>query len=287
MFQAHWWVEKFYPPLTEMYNKINILLHQDVHDIIAQVNLLGNPLETFAVFSCILGALLQARHNIWGWLFTALGAAIMPFILYNYYGLIGDAAVWAVMFIWFFTSAIWGWSYWINHRKEHARRHLGIGYSFREMVRKSHLSDLTLSPESEDDEIKLNVHGLESWQVIILTPLVFIMTISLGWILSVLIPAMFSSWGLVGFNPSLPYWDALTTSLVCFAQLLLIGKYWEAWPMWTTVSLLSIGIYAEKGAWPFVIMYAIIFIIAFISTITWYRRYHQQKKIRWESTIGM
>ncbi|MFV0432129.1 MAG: nicotinamide riboside transporter PnuC [Alphaproteobacteria bacterium] len=287
MLTLQWWTERFSPSLFEMYNKIYVLLQQDTRDIMAQVNLLGNSLETLAVASCIIGVILQAKHNIWGWLFTALSAAIVPFILYNYYGLIGDAAVWAVMFLWFFTSAIWGWSYWINNRKEHARHHLGIGYSFREMVRQSHLADITLSPETQKDEVKRNIQGLGTMQLILLLPLGIFMVVALGWILSTLIPTMFHSWGAVGFRPSLPYWDALTTTLVCFAQLLLIGKYWEAWPLWASVSLLSIGVYAEKGAWTFVIMYIIIFIVAAISTISWYCAYREQKKWRWKNVIGM
>ncbi len=295
-----WLKDKFSPSLSEMYGEITRLfttcrnssaINEEnsscFSDIYALLNPFGNLFETLTVSICIIGIILQSRHNIWGWLFMAIAAIFMPFILYNNYALGGDSAAWFVMFLWFITSAVWGWGYWIHHRKEHIRRHLGVGYSFREAVKKSHLADLTFSPEYEDDEVRLNVHGLESWQIFIFIPLIAFSTFALGWVLSTLVPAMLSSWGIWGFNPALPYWDALTTSLICFAQLLLIGKYWEAWPAWASVCIMSIGIYAYKGAWPFVIMYCIILVISVASTIIWYKRYHEQKKQRWENIVGM
>ncbi len=290
-----WLTDKFSPSLSEMYGEISRLFSickgqpktYCLSDIYAVINPIGNGLETLAVSLSIAGIILQARHNIWGWLFMAIAALFMPFILYNNYALGGDSAAWFVMFLWFVTSAFWGWGYWIHHRKEHIKRHLGVGYSFREAVKKSHLADLTLSPEYDDDEVRLNVHGLESWQVFIFIPLLMASTFSLGWILSSLVPEMLKSWGISNFNPSLPYWDALTTSLICLAQLLLIGKYWEAWPAWALVCVVSIGVYAYKGAWPFVIMYFVILVIAVTSTYSWYMRYREQKRKRWEAIVGM
>ncbi len=269
-------LEKFQPSLIDMYKNIFRLLGNPA-DIWVQVNPIGNFFETFVVSLAIIGITLQARHNVWGWIFMAIAAAFLPYFLYTYYGLVGDSLLWIIMFLWFTITGIWGWWHWIIERGKARAEDHGITYDFREMVRKSHMADLTFYPEFEEDYIKTKVNSLDWFQSILLIPAIFTLTIAFAWFTTVFLPDLASKEDLY-FQPALPYWDALTTVLACFAQFLLIRKYWQAWVIWWVVGFVSVGVYAEKAAWTLVIMYAVILVIATISVVDWFKKYKAQQQ---------
>jgi nicotinamide mononucleotide transporter len=70
-------------------------------------------------------------------------------------------------------------------------------------------------------------------------------------------------WPLLGLlldhltDSDVPYWDALPTAGSVIGQYLL-GRQWvENWPCWLLVNLVSVGLFAYKGLWLTVVLYAL------------------------------
>jgi len=72
----------------------------------------------------------------------------------------------------------------------------------------------------------------------------------------------------------LPFWDALPTVGSLVGQWLLGRKYVENWPAWILVNLVSIVLFAIKGFWLTVILYAV---FVPLSVAGW-RAWHKQLK---------
>ena len=72
-------------------------------------------------------------------------------------------------------------------------------------------------------------------------------------------------------DASYPYWDASAAILSVVAQILLARRYIENWHLWILVDLLSIGLYAAKGLWPTMILYAIFLILSAWGLFEWLR----------------
>ena len=66
-----------------------------------------------------------------------------------------------------------------------------------------------------------------------------------------------------------PWWDALPTVLSLAATYLLGKKYTANWPLWIVVNLISIGLFAYKGLWLTVGLYAIFAAMAAVGWRTW------------------
>ncbi len=270
-----WLSEKYEPSFIVLFNDLIDIFNQPFADILVMFNFFGNKIETFAVIMAIIGVILQARHNIWGWAFLAVASMFFPFVLFNNYALLGDSIMWGFTSLWILCSAIWGWLYWLNNRLSILQESSNIGYSYKEIVKRSHLADFTLSPETFDDDIKFKVRYLDAGVLFLIIPFVLMCCYFFGWFLENVLGAIFP------YSLALPYWDGASTVLVITAQILLIGKFWEAWPAWFIASFLSMVIYSHKGAWSMVAFYSVILVISVISTVTWYRRYKQQKLKRW------
>lgn len=66
-----------------------------------------------------------------------------------------------------------------------------------------------------------------------------------------------------------PWWDAFPTALSLVATFLLGRKYIENWPMWILVNLVSIALFAYKGLWLTVGLYAVFAVMAGIGWQAW------------------
>ena len=66
-----------------------------------------------------------------------------------------------------------------------------------------------------------------------------------------------------------PWWDAFPTALSVVATLLLGRKYVENWPTWIIVNVVSIALFAYKGLWLTVGLYAVFALMAIIGWQTW------------------
>jgi nicotinamide mononucleotide transporter len=77
---------------------------------------------------------------------------------------------------------------------------------------------------------------------------------------------------LTKFTPSdVPWFDALPTVLSLAATYLLGKKYIENWPLWIVVNIISIALFAYKGLWLTVGLYAVFAIMAALGWQAWAR----------------
>lgn len=72
-------------------------------------------------------------------------------------------------------------------------------------------------------------------------------------------------------DADLPYWDALTTVLSLFAQVLLGRKVLESWLVWIVVDVISIGVYFAKELYLTAALYAIFLALAVTGFAAWRR----------------
>jgi nicotinamide mononucleotide transporter len=70
-------------------------------------------------------------------------------------------------------------------------------------------------------------------------------------------------------NADLPYWDALTSGTSVTAQLLMMRKKAECWPLWIGVDVLSVGIYVYKSLFPTAALYFLFLILAALGWLEW------------------
>jgi nicotinamide mononucleotide transporter len=89
-----------------------------------------------------------------------------------------------------------------------------------------------------------------------------------GWLLSLAAVAVLGP--LVGFflarhtSSPLPYWDALPT-------VLLGRKYLENWAFWVVINAVSVGLFAQRGYWLTMLLYAAFIPLALAGWRLWRR----------------
>jgi len=89
--------------------------------------------------------------------------------------------------------------------------------------------------------------------------------------------ATLAAWPLLGLllqhatDSDVPYLDALPTVGSLTGQALLGRKLVENWPVWVGVNIVSVGLFAHKGLWLTVLLYALFTVLALIGWRTWQR----------------
>jgi nicotinamide mononucleotide transporter len=72
-------------------------------------------------------------------------------------------------------------------------------------------------------------------------------------------------------NSDVPFLDALPTVGSVTGQLLLGRKLIENWPTWVAVNVFSVGLFAYKGLWLTVVLYALFAVMALYGWRAWHR----------------
>lgn len=72
-------------------------------------------------------------------------------------------------------------------------------------------------------------------------------------------------------DSDLPWLDALPTVASVTGQLLLGRKFVENWPVWVAVNVVSVGLFAAKGLWLTVLLYAVFTLLAVLGWRAWRR----------------
>jgi nicotinamide mononucleotide transporter len=75
-----------------------------------------------------------------------------------------------------------------------------------------------------------------------------------------------------GTDSDVPFLDALPTVASVTGQILLGLKRIENWPVWLAVNLVSIGLFAVKGLWLTVVLYAVFALLSLAGWRAWKRR---------------
>lgn len=89
--------------------------------------------------------------------------------------------------------------------------------------------------------------------------------------------ATLTAWPLLGLlldhatDSSVPYLDALPTVASITGQILLARKLIDNWPVWLMVNLVSIGLFAVKGLWLTVLLYALFAVLSVVGWRAWRR----------------
>ena len=89
--------------------------------------------------------------------------------------------------------------------------------------------------------------------------------------------ATLAAWPLLGWllqhgtDSDVPYFDALPTVASITGQILLGRKFVENWPVWVGVNIVSVALFATKGLWLTVLLYALFTVLSFIGWRAWRR----------------
>jgi nicotinamide mononucleotide transporter len=75
-------------------------------------------------------------------------------------------------------------------------------------------------------------------------------------------------------DTDVPWWDGGVTALSLVGQYLLGRKYLENWAVWLGVNTVSMGLFAYKGLWLTVLLYAMFTVMSVIGWRTWQRQIH-------------
>ncbi len=87
-----------------------------------------------------------------------------------------------------------------------------------------------------------------------------------------------AAWPLLGLllrrvtDTDVPFWDALPTAGSVAGQWLLGRQYVENWPVWVAVNAASIALFAYKGLWLTVVLYALFLLLALMGWRAWAAR---------------
>lgn len=93
--------------------------------------------------------------------------------------------------------------------------------------------------------------------------------------LAFVIALTLAAWPLLGLfldrftDTDVPYWDAFPTAGSVAGQWLLARKYVENWPAWIVVNVVSVGLFAWKGLWLTVLLYALFTAMAVAGWRAW------------------
>jgi nicotinamide mononucleotide transporter len=70
-------------------------------------------------------------------------------------------------------------------------------------------------------------------------------------------------------DTDVPWWDAFPTAVSVVGQFLLGRKFIENWAVWVVVNAVSVGLFAYKGLWLTVILYALFTALSVVGWRAW------------------
>ena len=91
----------------------------------------------------------------------------------------------------------------------------------------------------------------------------------------VAVAAVLVGWPAIGWflrrytDTDVPWWDAFPTAASIVGQWLLGRKYVENWPTWVIVNVVSVALFAYKGLWLTVALYAVFVAMSFVGWRAW------------------
>ncbi|MDZ5456597.1 nicotinamide riboside transporter PnuC [Azohydromonas lata] len=95
--------------------------------------------------------------------------------------------------------------------------------------------------------------------------------------LALLLGATLTAWPLAGWllarttDSDVPWADAFTTVASLAGQWLLGRKYVQNWPTWLLVNVASVALFAFKGLWLTVVLYAVFAVLSAVGWLRWAR----------------
>jgi nicotinamide mononucleotide transporter len=88
-----------------------------------------------------------------------------------------------------------------------------------------------------------------------------------------------TGWFLKSYTDTdVPWWDAFPTAVSLVGQFLLGRKFIENWAVWIAVNVVSVGLFAYKGLWLTVALYAVFIALSAVGWRAWERRLPPARK---------
>jgi len=73
-------------------------------------------------------------------------------------------------------------------------------------------------------------------------------------------------------DTDVPWWDAFPTAISVVGQFLLARKFIENWVAWMAVNTVAVGLFAYKGLWLTVGLYAVFIVLSIAGWRAWKKR---------------
>ena len=215
-----------------------------------------NWLEVFGAITGIIYVFLEIRQNIWLWPVGLVTSAvyIIVFFTTRFYADMSLQGYYLVM-------SIIGWYWWVRGTGQGAQ---GSGLRAQGAGHRAQGSELRAQGEEKkngglrDDETEgLQVTRLKTVTGLLLAA-VFVLLYSGIWFI------------LSRYTDSpVPEWDSFITSLSVVATWMLARKIYEHWYLWILVNAASVIIFAVRGLYPTVILYAVYLAMSFGGLKVW------------------
>ena len=215
-----------------------------------------NWLEVFGAITGIIYVFLEIRQNIWLWPVGLVTSAvyIIVFFTTRFYADMSLQGYYLVM-------SIIGWYWWVRGTGQGAQ---GSGLRAQGAGHRAQGSELRAQGEEyktgglRDDETEgLQVTRLKTVTGLLLAA-VFVLLYSGIWFI------------LSRYTDSpVPEWDSFITSLSVVATWMLARKIYEHWYLWILVNAASVIIFAVRGLYPTVILYAVYLAMSFGGLKVW------------------
>ncbi|CAN5434682.1 nicotinamide riboside transporter PnuC [soil metagenome] len=222
-------------------------------------------LEIVAFVLAIWMVVCNIRVNPTGWP-LAIVSSLLYFALFWENRLYGDASLQLV----FVVVAAWGWRQWLRGaRGSSDPANLG---GVTAVVLDAPASNGPPADHQLQDRAPIASKSLQNAKP---APLK-VRSMSTRGMLTTL-TVFLVMWPLIGVfldvatDTDVPYFDAFPTAGSLIGQWLLGRKYVENWPTWIAVNIVSVGLFAYKGLWLTVVLYAVFVVMAFIGLQAWRR----------------
>ncbi len=196
------------------------------------------PLEIAANVFNLLSVWFSSRNNVHTW-WSGIFACALYGLLFIDVKLYADVT----LQLFFIGSCVVGWWNW----KRGGKRADGVGAQPASVE-----SGATLSGE-------LPITRVRPWTAAGLAAFAIVAAAGYGWLLHTLTSA------------ANPFIDSMVLALSILAQLLMVARKIETWPVWFVVDCIAVPLYASKGLWITALVYAFFLVLVVMGWIRWSR----------------
>jgi len=183
------------------------------------------------------------RELHWSWP-LAIASSVLYFFVFRDSQLYGEASLQLV----FAALALWGWRQWLKQPKHAPTAVMNADVYAQAMA----------DPEDKNTRTGITRLSLRGRRLTLAASLVL-------WPIVALFLKHFT-------DTDVPWWDGGVTALSLVGQYLLGRKVLENWLVWLMVNTVCIGLFAYKGLWLTVLLYAIFVVMSVIGWRTWQRQ---------------
>lgn len=182
----------------------------------------------------------------WAWPLAMASSALYG-LLFAHSKLYGDAG----LQVFFIAVAFWGWRQWLGSEPDVQAQGSHVATQAATQVA-THAADAASSTP-----VQVRHLGRQGAMQLIAACAVL-------WPITGLFLLKFT-------DTDVPWWDAFPTALSIIGQFLLGRKIIENWLVWIAVNVVSIGLYAYKGLWLTVLLYALFVALSVVGWRAWKR----------------